>query len=238
MCFSSPYGARSAQPPEIKGKGHPTRPLDSTRSWQVQSRVASLMRRSNCSTHACGISGKDKNMKLKPVSLALFSLGLVTGLAVIHRACADQFAVDSTKISASMWNQTNAYRQANGVPELVIEPAIVQVAQEYAEFLARKNLDGHTADGREPGQRVAAQNIKNCGVWENFYEYWSAPDIASWETVAAEAMEDWKRSPGHRKNLLRAQATHMGVGAAGWNHEGKNYYKIVQMFIDGCMRPD
>ena len=64
---------------------------------------------------------------------------------------------------------------------------------------------------------------------------WSAPDIASWETVAAEAMEDWKRSPSHRKNLLREQATHMGLGVAGWTHDGKNHYKIVQIFIDDCI---
>jgi uncharacterized protein YkwD len=74
-------------------------------------------------------------------------------------------------------------------------------------------------------------------VWENVYEYWSATDIASWETVAAKAMELWKQSPGHWENLLRAQATHVGIGAAGWTHVGKNYYKILQVFIDDCIPP-
>jgi uncharacterized protein YkwD len=171
-------------------------------------------------------------MNLKPVSSALFALGLATA---IDQARAEQFTVDSLKISAWMWSQTNAYRKANGVPGLIIEPKIVLVAQEYAEFLARKNMSGHTADGHDPSHRVAAHDVKNCGVWENFYEYWSAPDIASWEMVAAEAMEDWKCSPGHRKNLLRARATHMGLGIAGWTHDGKNYYKIVQIFIDDCI---
>ncbi len=171
-------------------------------------------------------------MNLKPVSFALFALGLATA---IDQARAEQFTVDSPKISAWMWSQTNAYRKANGVPGLIIEPKIVLVAQEYAEFLARKNMSGHKADGHDPSHRVAAHEVKNCGVWENFYEDWSAPDIASWETVAAEAMEDWKRSPGHRKNLLREQATHMGLGVAGWTHDGKNHYKIVQIFIDDCI---
>ena len=48
-------------------------------------------------------------------------------------------------------------------------------------------------------------------------------------------MEDWKRSPGHRNNLLGARVTHMGLGVAGWTHDGKNYYKIVQIFIDDCI---
>ena len=177
-------------------------------------------------------------MKLKPVSLALFALGLAIGAAAaIDHTRADQLAVDSGKICVWTWNQTNAYRQANGVPRLIIGPTIVPIAQEYAEFLARNNMSGHTADGRDPVQRVAARGIKNCGVWENVYEYWSAPDIASWETVAAKAMELWKQSPGHRENLLRAQATHVGIGAAGWTHNGKNYYKIVQVFIDDCIPP-
>ena len=110
-------------------------------------------------------------MKLKPVSLALFALGLAIGAAAIDHARADQFAVDSGKIGVWMWNQTNAYRQANGVPRLIIGPTIVPIAQEYAEFLARNNMSGHTADGRDPGQRVAARGIKNFGVWENVSEY-------------------------------------------------------------------
>ena len=105
-------------------------------------------------------------MNLKPVSFALFALGLATA---IDQARAEQFTVDSPKISAWMWSQTNAYRKANGVPGLIIEPKIVLVAQEYAELLARKNMSGHTADGHDPSHRVTAHDVKNCGVWENFY---------------------------------------------------------------------
>ena len=53
----------------------------------------------------------------------------------------------------------------------------------------------------------------------------------------AKAMELWKQSPGHWENLLRAPATHVGIGAAGWTHVGKNYFKVVQVFIDDCIPP-
>jgi hypothetical protein len=56
-------------------------------------------------------------MKLKPVSLALFALGLATGPAAIDHARADQFAVDSGKICVWTWNQTNAYRQSQWGPK-------------------------------------------------------------------------------------------------------------------------
>jgi uncharacterized protein YkwD len=186
-------------------------------------------------------------MKLKLISLALCVLCLVTepattslasGLAVTNRAPANQqFPVDWSSIWVWSWNQTNAFRQTNGLPALRLGPRQSIVANEYAEFLARNNASGHEADGRDPAQRVAARGIKNCGVWENVYEYWSAPSIASWDMVAAKAMDAWKESRDHRDNLLRAQATHMGIGAAGWTHDGKHYYKVVQVFIDDCIPP-
>jgi uncharacterized protein YkwD len=173
-------------------------------------------------------------MRLPPVPLTLFALGLTIGTIASDLARGDPFAVDSDRVSASILKETNAYRQKMGVPPLTLEPAIARVAQEYAQFLARTNKSGHTADNRDPGQRLNNRGITHCGVWENFFEYWSAPTIAPWETVAAQAMQDWKQSPGHRRNLLRDQAAHLGVGVAGWTHEGKHYYKIVQIFVDPC----
>jgi uncharacterized protein YkwD len=140
--------------------------------------------------------------------------------------------VDTDKVSAWILKETNAYRQEKGVPPLILEPGIASVAQEYAQFLARTNKSGHTADNRDSSQRLNNRGITHGGVWENFFEYWSAPKIAPWETAAAQAMQDWKHSFGHRRNLLRRQAAHMGVGVAGWTHEGKHYYKIVQIFVD------
>ena len=66
----------------------------------------------------------------------------------------------------------------------------------------------------------------------------SPPNLASRETVAVQAMEVSKRSRGHRENLLRAQATHMGLGVAARTHDRKNYYKILLTFMDDCMLPD
>jgi uncharacterized protein YkwD len=174
-------------------------------------------------------------MRLSHVPLTVFALGLTTWAPAINLARGDQFAVDSDKLSTWILKETNAYRQKKGVPGLILEPAIARVAQEYAEFLARTNKSGHTADGRDPSQRLGNHGITYCGVWENFFEYSSAPKIAPWETVAAQAMQDWKQSPGHRRNLLRDHAAHIGVGLAGWTHEGKHYYKIVQVFVDPCV---
>jgi hypothetical protein len=67
-------------------------------------------------------------MKPKPVSLAPLALGLAIGPVAIDQARADKFAVDSGKISVWMWNQTNAYRQANGVPEVIVGRTIVPIA--------------------------------------------------------------------------------------------------------------
>jgi uncharacterized protein YkwD len=175
-------------------------------------------------------------MKLKPTFLALFALSIAIGPLAIDRALAQQFAVNPTEMQILISSMTNRYRKANGLGELKLGSEMAPIAQEYAEFLARTNTMGHTTDGRDPAQRVADHGIKNCGVWENVFEYWSAPSIAPLEMVAGEAIESWRQSHVHRENLLRAQATHVLVGAAGWTHDGKNYYKVVQVLIDDCNR--
>jgi uncharacterized protein YkwD len=149
-------------------------------------------------------------------------------------ALANAFSVDQASIGQSILSETNSFRRSNGVSNLAASSKVRAVAQSYAEFLARNNASGHEADGRTPGQRLAAAGMTNCTLAENVYEYWSQPNIAPWQTVASAAMNFWKGSPGHNANLRKADMTLLGVGSAGWTHEGRNYYKIVQLFTNNC----
>jgi uncharacterized protein YkwD len=156
----------------------------------------------------------------------------------VKLAAADPLAVDSNSIFGAVFNQTNAYRQANGVHKLILSGRVKPVAQEYAEYLAANNASGHEADGRTPAQRVAAHGIEYCGVAENVYEIWSSPAVPTWDLAVSSAMDFWLRSPGHEANLRDANMKLLGVGSAGWSHEGKNYVKIVQVFVDDCLPAD
>ena len=113
--------------------------------------------------------------------------------------------------------------------------ALTQAAQQYAEFQARTNTTGHTADGRSVEQRILATNAyKPCYHAENVFEYWSQPNVASPATVVAAAMQFWKNSAGHEANLRNTRVVHIGVGVAAWTHAGRHYYKVVQVFGDDC----
>ena len=46
--------------------------------------------------------------------------------------------------------------------------------------------------------------------------------------IAQNVLTSWKKSPGHRKNLLRKYETEIGVGVA--NVSNKNRYLSVQLF--------
>ena len=159
---------------------------------------------------------------------ALFATGVMT-------ARADRFPVDSGSIWAWVYNQTNDYRASNGLPRLTFAPSVKDVAQFYADYQASTGTSGHQADGRSPGQRLDAAGLRYCGYAENVFEIWAAPGVPTWRTAATAAMEFWKHSPGHNANLLSATMTSMGVGSAGWTYaNGRNTYKVVQLFIDDC----
>jgi len=171
-------------------------------------------------------------LQLRFVTPALVCL--VNCLLAAAPASAQSFDAQSKKMCTSIPHLTDGYRQSNGVARLRFSGVLCRVAQQYAEYQTANNKSGHEADGKTPAQRVAAVYPKNCGVWENVYEQWSNPNPVSWEAARDGAMTFWKNSAGHNANLLQAQATHVGAGAAGWNHGGRYYYKIVQVFYSDC----
>ena len=156
-------------------------------------------------------------------------------LFAAHSSFAQQIPIDTSRVVRPILGATNNYRASLGVPALVQSAPLMQAAQQYAEYQARTNTTGHTADGRTVQQRILATNAyKPCFYAENVFEYWSQPNAAVPPTVVSAAMQFWQHSPGHEANLRNPKAKHIGVGAAAWTHAGRNYYKVVQVFGDDC----
>ena len=125
-----------------------------------------------------------------------------------------------------MLEQTNAFREAQGLAPLATDPALDKAAQAYARHMARAGKLGHTVDGRQPAERAQAQGYEACIVAENVgYQY----DSRGYEApgLARELMEGWKKSPGHRENLEDAAVSEIGVGIA---QDAKGGYFGVQLF--------
>jgi uncharacterized protein YkwD len=163
--------------------------------------------------------------------------GALTALAA-PTAKADPLPLDSGKLFVIIHGQTNDYRKIKGLSRLDFAPSVAKVAQAYAEYLAANNLTGHNADGRNAEQRLQAAGFKAgvsyCGWAENFYEISTTAAVPTWHQAGTAAVAWWKQSPGHDAHLRSPDMTSMGVGSAAASDGGRNYVKIVQLFIDDC----
>lgn len=100
----------------------------------------------------------------------------------------------------------NAQRTASGAAPLVVDPALNAVAAQTARELAQRDrlkTDMHTAAGL--GRRLRAASYDADRAAENLG--------AGYPTLAM-AVDGWKASRGHRKNLVNPELTRMGIGLA------------------------
>jgi hypothetical protein len=123
--------------------------------------------------------------------------------------------------------RTNEFRKQEGRQPVTPEDKLTATARYFAEYMARTGAYGHTADGDQPGERAKKYGYQYCLIAENIaYEYNSAGFTT--KDLADAFFEGWKKSPGHRENMLDRDVTQTGVAAA--KSEKTGYYYAVQMF--------
>ena len=122
---------------------------------------------------------------------------------------------------------TNQFRTEQGAEALRMEPRLERAARALAEFMARTEEYGHTADGSTPTERARRAGYDDCMVSENIAFNYSSADFAT-EDLARRFVEGWKASPGHRKNMADPDATDLGVAVVR-GPRNKHYYG-VQVF--------
>ena len=166
------------------------------------------------------------------VTATMLSLGLaiIANVGGVAPAAAQQFTVPF-EANQYILDQTNLYRQQNGLPKLTMFHPANKAADDYAQFLAQNKASGHEADGRTPTDRVNAAGGKGkfCAIAENVHGSWASP-MKSWEQASARAMEAWKNSSGHAANM-RSGNNKMGIGVHGWKHGDMWHYRFVQVFV-------
>lgn len=100
----------------------------------------------------------------------------------------------------------NDQRAAAGVHALRFDPSLARAAQAHAEdMLARNYFDHVSPDGRRFSDRAAAAGYQGFATGEN---------IAQGQRSAAEVMNGWMNSPGHRRNILSSDSNEIGIGVA------------------------
>jgi uncharacterized protein YkwD len=122
---------------------------------------------------------------------------------------------------------TNAFRAQNSLTPLKPKVQLIVIAQNHARNMARQDKfgdsdqNGHILDGHNFEYRIEASG----------YAFDRAAENVGFQRIhgdpAAAMMEDWKHSPGHRRNMLIPDITEIGVGAAQ-GKSGRWYF--VQVF--------
>lgn len=130
---------------------------------------------------------------------------------------ADQSSYEVSIYERQVVNLMNQERAKYGLPELKIDLALSKVAREKSLDMQANNYFSHTS----PTYGSPFNMMKQYGI-----SYKSAGEnIAKGQRTPEEVVQAWMNSDGHRKNILSANFTHIGVGYVA---EG-NYW--TQQFI-------
>lgn len=110
----------------------------------------------------------------------------------------------ATKLDAEMAKDLiNAYRKKHGLKPLKLSAELTNAAKAHSRDLARWDRISHYgSDGSNPWDRV-----KRTGYNARL----AAENVGTGQATIEEVMKGWKASPGHNKNLLMADAEHMGI---------------------------
>jgi uncharacterized protein YkwD len=124
-------------------------------------------------------------------------------------------------VAAEVVELTNAERTDHRRPQLRANSRLMRAAQIHAEQMARAGRMEHLLrDANYPRaeDRLAAAGYR----WRAFGE-----NVAQGQSSAAEVVNSWMQSRGHRKNILNEIYTELGVGYAV-DRAGRPYF--VQVF--------
>jgi uncharacterized protein YkwD len=135
-------------------------------------------------------------------------------------------AADLEQAERQVVEQTNRFRREEGAAAVRPNRQLEQAARGFAQFMARSGQYGHQADGREPVQRTRAAGYDECLVAENIAFQYSSAGFDTQE-LAEGFFVGWRNSPGHRRNMLDADATETGVAMA---RSPQGRYYAVQLF--------
>jgi len=114
----------------------------------------------------------------------------------------------------------NAERAKNGLPALTVNWQAARVARYKSQDMIDKNYFAHNSPTYgSPFNMMESFGLKFSSAAEN---------IAYGQKTAAEVMNSWMNSPGHRANILSKTVTQIGVGCAKKSN-GTLYW--TQMFL-------
>lgn len=151
-------------------------------------------------------------MQIRALLIAVF-LTLTASQALACTAPAELQALRGAVLAA-----VNAERARAGLAMLRPSSALDTAAQGHACEIARRERLSH----RSGLFASLPSRLRQAG-----YAYSMANEnLAAGQNSTQQVMHSWMASPGHRNNILAAQARELGVGVA-WGADGQLYWVTV-----------
>lgn len=129
-----------------------------------------------------------------------------------------------TRLNASLARDLiNQYRADNGLKPLKLDAELTSAAKAHARDLAKWDRISHYgSDGSNPWDRVKRSGYKARLAAEN---------VGTGQVSFKEVLRGWKNSEGHNKNLLLADAEHMGIALV---YDPKTEFKSFWALVFGA----
>ena len=161
--------------------------------------------------------------------VAALALALVLGFGLLSPNLSGPHATaqsgGATVASAEKIVQlTNQVRSKKGLPPLTPLAPLDSAALAHSQEMLELDYFSHSSPvtGRV-GDRIRRAGASWSACAENIYRSTGYP----LENVAAETVDAWVRSPGHYKNIVNTNFTHIGVGVVYKNEEAV----VTQVFV-------
>ena len=110
------------------------------------------------------------------------------------------------------------YRKAHGLGAVALDATLQRAAQQQALAMAEANELSHEVAGTLP-RRLASNGLDPGAAVEN---------VSAGYASLASAIQSWKDSPEHDKNLLNARMRRMGIAeAAAPKTRFKTFWSVI-----------
>lgn len=112
---------------------------------------------------------------------------------------------EQERLEAEVVELTNAERAAAGCGAVEVDDRLAAAARGHSEDMAERDFFDHVnPDGEDPWDRARAAG----------YDWAASENIAWGYRTAADVVDGWMNSDGHRRNLLNCDVVAIGVGVA------------------------
>jgi uncharacterized protein YkwD len=154
--------------------------------------------------------------RLAGVSAAALAAAALAAPAHAAAPCAGADAVPTaarlTQARQATLCLLNAERRGHGLRAIRANTDLRNAAQDYASTMVRHTFFSHVS----PGGSTLLHRVRRTAYPLSGRSAWLIGENIAWGSGGAATpraiVAAWMRSPGHRRNILRARFTHIGIG--------------------------